>query len=72
MVVYMFSYETMCMDLLDSGIEDSKIEVVADEIISRLELSASISISGTYVVGNVTAFLLKEKYQIVCQEMKLI
>ena len=70
--VYMFSYETMCLDLLDIGIEDSKVEVVADEIISGLELSAAISIDGTYIVGNVTAFLLKEKYQISWQEVKLI
>jgi hypothetical protein len=70
--VYMFSYETMCLDLLDSGIKDSKIEVVADEIISELELSATISIDGTYIVGNVTAYLLREKYQISWQEVKLI
>lgn len=69
--VYMFSYETMCLDLWDSGTEDSKIEIVADEIISRLELSAAISINGNYIVGSVMAYLLKEKYQINWQEIKL-
>lgn len=67
--VYMFSQESMYMDLLDSEIED--IESIASNIIAELELSKAIIIDGTYIIGNVTAFLLKEKYQIVCQEVEL-
>ena len=70
--IYMFSYESMCMDLLYNGVEELEIEITVANIIRVLELSKVISIGRNYIVGNIAAFLLKERYEINCEEEELI
>ncbi|MBU3186600.1 hypothetical protein [Clostridium estertheticum] len=69
-IIYMFSYETMCMDLLDNDVEN--IEGAAEEILGKLRLGSIIEIGSTCVVGKVTACLLQEEYKIKCAEIYLI
>lgn len=68
--IYMFSQESMYLDLLDNEVEE--IESVSNNIISKLELANAIIIDGTYIVGRLAAFLLNEEYKIRCQEIELI
>ncbi len=71
--VYMFSYETMCLDLLNNNVRgEEDIEEVAEEVLGELRLGKIIEVDGSYVVGSITAFLLKEKYEIECAEILLI
>ncbi|MBZ9622893.1 hypothetical protein G9F71_008505 [Clostridium sp. FP2] len=70
--VYMLSYETMCLDLLNNNVKEEDIEEFVEEILGELRLINIIENDDSYVVGNLTAFLLKEKFGIECTEIQLI
>jgi len=69
--VYMFSYETMCLDLLKNNVKED-IEELAEEILGELRLSNIIEIDDTFIIGSITSFLIKEKFGIECAAMELI
>lgn len=70
--VYVFSDETMCLDLLDNDVEEELLEETAEGILEELRLGKVIEINGCYIVGNITACILSEKYSISTHEELLI
>jgi len=70
--VYMFSYETMCLYLLKNNVKEEDIEELAEEILGELRSKNMIEIDDNYIVGNLTAFFIYEKFGIECAAMELI
>ena len=62
--VYVFDDESMCEDLLESGVEVEDLNKVADNILEMLRLGKFIEFDGSYITGNISAMILKESYGI--------
>ena len=69
--VYMFSYQTMYLDLLKNNIEKD-IEELVDKILGKLKLYNIIEIDDTYIVGEITSNFIYKEYGIKCAAMELI
>ena len=70
--VYTFNNDTMGEDLIDNGIKEEDVERVRQEIVNELHLGKVIEVEGNYIVGAMTATLLKEKYAINSYQETLI
>lgn len=70
--VYMFSYQSMLEDLYLNGIGEIEIENIAAKVVAELELSKAIVIGDTYIVGYMSAWNLKERFNINTYEQQII
>lgn len=70
--IYMFSYQSMCEDLLNNSTEEENIEEAAEEILGELRTGRVIEVGDTYIIGNLTAWLLQERYKVQSYEQLLI
>ena len=70
--VYVFNYDSMVSDLLDSNIKEEDVEEIIKQIVWELHMGKVIEIDGNFIVGILTAGLLLENYNINCYQELLI
>lgn len=62
--VYEFDDDSMCEDLLQSGVKQEDLNKVANNILSMLRLGKFIEYDENYIVGSISAMILKDTYGI--------
>ena len=70
--VYIFNNETIYEDLIDNNIDEENIAETTQNIIQELRMGKMVEIDGNYIIGNLSACLLYEKYKVNSFEELLI
>lgn len=61
--IFICTYDSMVMDLLRNEKDENEIDLIIDDIVKS---SNMLVVSGTYIMGVVTAAYLKIQYDINC------
>lgn len=71
--IYVCTEESILLDLIYQGLENKEAELKLHDIVDELNnFSKAYNVGETYIMGELTAELLKEKYEVMCDEEKLI
>jgi hypothetical protein len=71
--IYVCTEENILLDLIYEGLEVKEAELKLHDIVDELNnFSKAYNVGDTYIMGESTAALLKEKYGVVCNKEELV